>query len=189
MNEIERLKEGNKRYVEKHPKEKNLSLREELKTHQKPFATVITCSDSRVIPEYIFDAEIGELFVIRIAGNVLDDVALASVEYGVEHLHTPLLVVLGHESCGAVTAAFNTYKESKEAEGVMKELMEKIKPAVIKALNEQKGIEEAIEFNVSNVIEDLRTRLPVIKRLEDEKKLKVVGAKYFFDGHVEFYEG
>ena len=188
MNEIERLKEGNKRYVEKKLREKDLELREKLRSGQKPFATIITCSDSRVIPEYIFDAQIGELFVIRVAGNVIDDVALASIEYGVEHLHTPLLVVLGHESCGAVTAAFNIYKEKKEVEGVMKELMEKIKPSVLFAMDKNEGVEEAVIYNMKNVVDDILSKSPIVKNLKEKGELKVVPAKYFFDGTVKFYE-
>ena len=188
MEELDRLIEGNKRYVEKKPTQKDFEKREELRQAQHPFATIITCSDSRVVPEYIFDAEIGDLFIIRVAGNVVDDVALASIEYGIEHLKTPLFVVLGHESCGAVTAAYKSYKERKEMQGVMKELMEKIKPAVFMAIKEQKDIEEAIEMNVENTINEIRAKLPVVKKLEQEGKLKVVGAKYFFDGNVKFYK-
>ena len=183
---LQRLIEGNKRYVENKGKQKDYMKREELRKAQHPFATIVSCSDSRVVPEYIFDAEIGELFIIRVAGNVVDDIALASIEYGIEHLGTPLLVVLGHESCGAVTSAYNAYKNKEALEGVMKELLEKIKPSVLNALRENKSIEDAISFNVKNTIDEIRIRLPVVKELEEQGKLKVVPAKYYFDGKVEF---
>ncbi len=183
---LQRLIEGNKRYVENKGKQKDYMKREELRKAQHPFATIVSCSDSRVVPEYIFDAEIGELFIIRVAGNVVDDIALASIEYGIEHLGTPLLVVLGHESCGAVTSAYNAYKNKEALEGVIKELLEKIKPSVLNALRENKSIEDAISFNVKNTIDEIRIRLPVVKELEEQGKLKVVSAKYYFDGKVEF---
>ncbi len=183
---LQRLIEGNKRYVENKGKQKDYMRREELRKAQHPFATIVSCSDSRVVPEYIFDAEIGELFIIRVAGNVVDDIALASIEYGIEHLGTPLLVVLGHESCGAVTSAYNAYKNKEALEGVIKELLEKIKPSVLNALRENKSIEDAISFNVKNTIDEIRIRLPVVKELEEQGKLKVVSAKYYFDGKVEF---
>ncbi len=188
MNEIDRLREGNKRYVEGKLAEKDVGLREKLRAGQKPFVTLITCSDSRVVPEYIFDAQLGELFVIRVAGNVIDDVALASIEYGVEHLQTPLLLVLGHESCGAVTAAYEIYKNNKEVEGVMKELMERIKPSVLTAIKNNEGVEEAVLYNMKNVTDDILSKSPVVRELKEKGKLKIVEAKYFFDGHVEFYE-
>jgi carbonic anhydrase len=106
MDELEKLMEGNKRYVNGNPLEKDLKARREKTLEsQKPFCTIVSCSDSRVVPEFIFDANIGEVFVIRTAGNIVDTITLGSIEYGVEHLGTPLLVVLGHEKCGAVTAA------------------------------------------------------------------------------------
>ncbi|MEM4707791.1 MAG: carbonic anhydrase, partial [Candidatus Anstonellales archaeon] len=99
---IEKLKEGNRRFVSGQRAGYNFAeRRKEVLGGQKPFVTIVTCSDSRVVPEFIFDANIGELFVVRTAGNILDDVSLGSVEYGTGHLKTPLLLILGHEQCGA----------------------------------------------------------------------------------------
>ncbi|KAH3756127.1 carbonic anhydrase [Pelomyxa schiedti] len=103
---LQRLSEGNQRFVAGTPAAKDLvHRRQELASGQHPVAVIVTCSDSRVCPEYIFDQSLGDLFVIRTAGNVVDDVELGSIEYAVEHLHSHLIVVLGHTACGAVTAA------------------------------------------------------------------------------------
>ena len=103
---LQSLKEGNERFVAGAltPKDDYATLREQLSAGQQPFAVVLCCSDSRVAPEIIFDQKLGDLFVIRNAGNVVDKHVLGSIEYAVEHLGTPLVVVMGHSSCGAVTA-------------------------------------------------------------------------------------
>src|SRR5512135_449398 len=103
---LQKLMDGNKRYVEGTPINKDLgdTKRKEILKGQHPFATVITCSDSRVPPEHIFDQGLGDIFVVRVAGNVVDSIALGSIEYGTEHVQTPLLVLLGHSDCGAVKA-------------------------------------------------------------------------------------
>ena len=120
------LMEGNARFVSGDLAPKNFpERRTELVSGQSPFVTVVTCSDSRVPPELIFDQGLGDIFVIRVAGNVMDPVVLGSVEYGVEHLHTPLLVILGHQCCGAVTAA-----TEGGAEGNIESIMTEIEPAV-----------------------------------------------------------
>ena len=103
---LNHLKEGNARFVSGDliPKDDYATLREQLITGQHPFAVVLCCSDSRVAPEIIFDQKLGDLFVIRNAGNIVDEEVLGSIEYAVEHLETPLVVVMGHAACGAVTA-------------------------------------------------------------------------------------
>ena len=105
---LQLLKDGNARFVQDDTEIINVSSvkRTELEEGQSPYAIVISCSDSRVTPSHVFNAGLGELFEIRVAGNILDDYAMGSVEYGVEHLGCPLLVVMGHEKCGAVTAAY-----------------------------------------------------------------------------------
>jgi carbonic anhydrase len=104
---LERLKDGNKRFAAERPIERNVSAlrRAELARGQHPFAVILTCADSRVAPEIIFDQGLGDLFVLRVAGNIADPGEVGSIEYAVEHLHVPLVVVLGHEKCGAVQAA------------------------------------------------------------------------------------
>src|SRR3989338_7721795 len=100
-----KLREGNSRFVNGKMRGREVQKRrEELVAGQHPYATIVSCSDSRVVPEYIFDADMGEIFIIRTAGNIVGRVSLGSVEYGCAHLHTPILVVLGHEGCVAVKA-------------------------------------------------------------------------------------
>ena len=126
---LTKLIDGNKRFVSGELVKKDIgeSRRQELIKGQQLFAMVLSCSDSRVSPEIIFDQGLGDIFVVRVAGNVVEPTSLGSIEYGVEHLHTPLLVILGHESCGAVTAALET--EGKP-EGNIGAILKKIMPAV-----------------------------------------------------------
>jgi carbonic anhydrase len=172
--------EGNKRFVEGAFSKKDLgdAIRKELAKGQHPFAIVVNCSDSRVAPEIIFDQGLGSLFVIRVAGNVVDPVVLGSIEYAAEHLHTPLLVILGHTQCGAVTAAVDT---KGKPEGNIVVIVKKILPAVRRA--EAKGgsreeiIAGAIKENVLLVIDNIK-KSPVLKHLIEKGELKVVGAIY-----------
>ena len=125
---LELLKEGNARFVSGAltPKDDYAELREKLSAGQQPFAVVLCCSDSRVAPEIIFDQKLGDLFVIRNAGNVADEEVLGSIEYAVEHLGTQLVVVLGHSSCGAVT----TTCQGGELPGHILHLAKRIQPAI-----------------------------------------------------------
>src|SRR5262249_21918335 len=104
---LERLKAGNDRFSDDKTGERKIGKdrREELAKGQHPFAVILTCADSRVAPELVFDTGLGDLFVLRVAGNVTDPAVIGSIEYAVEHLHAPLIVVMGHEACGAVKAA------------------------------------------------------------------------------------
>src|SRR5262245_53100584 len=128
---LERLREGNERFVrgERAQWGDVAQRRTEIAKDQHPFATVLACSDSRVAPEAVFDRTLGDLFVVRVAGNVSDDHVLGSIEYGAEHLHVPLLVVLGHERCGAVSAAV----AGGEVPGHVESLVKSIEPAVAEA--------------------------------------------------------
>lgn len=147
------------------------------KNGQKPYAIIITCSDSRVIPELIFSAGIGDLFVIRVAGNVIDSHQLGSVEYAAEHLGTGLIVVLGHDHCGAVDAAMN-----HEPDGYIKYITDEI----IKAIGDEKDELRACCLNVKHSCEIIERSLR-IQRDEEEYGLRVVGAIYHLDsGKVEF---
>lgn len=179
MKTLADLMEGNKRFVEGKPAGKDLrGQRAATSEGQKPFATVVTCSDSRVAPEHIFDVGLGEIFVVRVAGNVLDNCAMGSVEYAIEHLHTPLLVVMGHEKCGAVAAAC----AGGHVGGNIAHLVEKIKPAVKKANGDPV---KAGRENVKEVLGELH-RNPVVQKLEKEGKLKLAGAQYYLkEGRVE----
>ncbi len=182
---LEILQAGNKRYVEghlKHPHETAARLHEVAKG-QKPFAVILGCADSRVPPEIIFDEGLGDLFDIRVAGNIADDAVIGSVEYAVEHLGVTLVVVLGHERCGAVQAAY----EGGEAPGHLGALVERIKPAVEKAKKEPgDGLDNAVRINAKNVAEELKSSTPVLSSAVAAGKLKIVAARYDLDnGKVE----
>lgn len=184
MDELAKLLDGNKRFVEGRPMQKDLAgQRKDTLAGQHPFVTVVSCSDSRVVPEYLFDAGIGELFVVRLAGNVVDSCALGSIEYGVEHLHTPLLVVLGHEKCGAVTAACKMLCEHNHIDSII----EKIKPVVGKTGPDD--VEKTIEQNVLWVRDCIVNSSKPVKEKVAEGKLTVVGLKYSLTtGKVEQVE-
>lgn len=190
------LKQGNERFAA--DKLANINVgnerRKELEKGQEPFAVVVGCSDSRVTPAVLFDQGLGDLFEIRVAGNVVDADAVGSIEYAVEHLHTPLIVVLGHQSCGAVKATVETIETNTEAPGSIGSLVAKIKPAVeiVKETDKQAEgkalVEEAVEVNVKNVTKELE-KSPIIKEKLEKGEVKIVGAKYFLDsGKVDWYQ-
>ncbi|BAF60857.1 carbonic anhydrase [Pelotomaculum thermopropionicum SI] len=184
------LMEGNGRFVEGRlaPKDLGGARREELASKgQKPFAVIVTCSDSRVPPEILFDQALGDLFVIRVAGNVVDQVALGSVEYAVEHLNTPLVVVMGHEKCGAVQAAV----DGGEVPGSIGAIVSKIRPSVQKAAAAGAAggelYEKTADENIKSAIEELK-KSPVIRHFMEEGRLMLIGAKYHLSsGRVVFY--
>lgn len=192
---MKELVDGNKRYVEGHPtlaQRSSAARRAELANGQKPYAIVLSCSDSRVPPEIIFDKGLGELFVVRVAGNVPDPVVIGSIEYAAEHLGAPLVVVLGHERCGAVTASVDA---KGKAPGNIDSLVQAITPAVADAKKtceskEKPGLVEcAMNANVKRSETALTTRSPLLKKLVKEDKLRVVGASYDLDdGKVTFLE-
>src|SRR6185436_20193667 len=154
------LKAGNEHHATKHYQHphQTAARQRELTTTQHPHATILSCADSRVVPEIIFDQGLGDLFDVRVAGNVASDIELASIEYAASHLHTPLLIVMGHQKCGAVTAA----AESGEAEGHLPSLLALIRPAVERA-KAQPGdlIDNAVRLNVENVVQQVRGSAPV----------------------------
>lgn len=161
--------------------------RDELVKGQKPFAIVVSCSDSRVPPELVFDQALGDLFVVRAAGNVVDSIAVGSVEYAIEHLQSPLIVVLGHEKCGAVKAT----TEGGEAPGSIGSIVERIKPSVEKVkangITGDELVEESVNTNVEAVTKELE-KSPIVKHAIKSGKLQVVGAKYHLDGgSVEWF--
>lgn len=171
------LKTGNAHHVQhqyKHPHETPARQRE-LVAGQHPHAEVLSCSDSRVPPEIVFDQGLGDLFVVRVAGNVATDTEIGSLEYGAEHLHTPLLVVLGHESCGAVTAAV----EGGYAKGHIAALVCLIKPAVDSSHGMPGDpVANAVRSNVQMVVKQLRSSTPILSELVAHGKLKIVGGVY-----------
>jgi carbonic anhydrase len=187
---LQRLIEGNQHYVSDQltqPKNVCAPRRTEIAAGQHPSAVVLSCSDSRVPPEYIFDQGLGDLFVVRVAGNVADPVALGSIEYAVEHLHVPLVIVMGHDNCGAVSATLHGGKP----EGNIRSIVAKIAPAVKKAKTSgkkgEKLLDAAVVENVRSVTAGLTRESKIIKHLVDKKQLKIVPAKYnLATGMVEF---
>ena len=175
-----RLIEGNRRYLDAEAGSADISpaLRRYTAEHgQNPYAIVITCSDSRVIPESIFSAGIGELFVIRVAGNVLDDHQLGSIEYAADHLDTKLILLLGHTGCGAVGAAI---------EGHTGGFIESILKDIQLAIGDEKDDFKASCLNVKHGVETIRHELE-IHPVHDPGGLEVAGAIYHIeDGRVEF---
>jgi len=174
------LRAGNQHHVKvqyTHPHETG-ARRHELARGQHPHAVILTCADSRVPPEIVFDQGLGDLFTIRVAGNVAPDAEVASIEYAVEHLHTPLVVVMGHQSCGAVAAAI----EGGEAPGHLPALVNAIRPAVEKARALPGNLSDnAIRLNVEMVVEQLRASHPVLAEAVAAQKLRIVGAVYSLD--------
>jgi carbonic anhydrase len=180
---VKMLMDGNRRFVTEQyaPHALGQARRTELAKGQHPFAVVISCSDSRVPPELIFDQGLGELFVIRVAGNVLDAIELGSVEYAVEHLGAKLIIVLGHENCGAVRATV----DGGEAPPNVQAIIDKIKPAVAsaKANHPENIVAAAEDANISNMVDYLK-KDPLLAQGKD---LKILGAKYYLDaGKVEW---
>ena len=183
---LQKLTDGNKRYMTGeflHPNQ-SAQRRTEVAKSQHPFTIILSCSDSRVPPEVIFDQGLGDLFIIRVAGNVVNDEVLGSIEYAAEHLGAHLVVVLGHQRCGAVDAAI----KDGEVPGHIKSLVDAIMPAVEKAKGEPGNLlENAINENVAMVVEKLKTSEPILEHLVHDGDLKIIGAVYNLDdGKVAF---
>jgi len=182
------LKAGNQHHVAhlyKHPHE-SAARQRELVQGQQPHAVILTCADSRVAPEIVFDQGLGDLFTIRVAGNIAADAEVASIEYAAEHLHTPLVVVMGHQSCGAVAAAV----AGGEAPGHLPTLIDAIRPAVDKARGLPGDLAaNAMRINVEMVVARLRSSQPLLAGLVASGKLRIVGAVYSLEnGKVTWLE-
>lgn len=184
---LAKLLEGNARYVESRASrpDQTAERRTEVANGQHPFALVLGCADSRVPPEIVFDQGLGDLFVIRVAGNVLDDQVLASIEYGVHHLHIPLVIVLGHERCGAVAATVDAEKSGSTPGGHIGGLVEAIRPAVKEVAGEADPVDAGVRSNVRHVVDELLEE-EVIRELVEKHGLRVVGGRYDLDtGRVD----
>lgn len=189
---LAKLKEGNARYVAGSPQHPHSSaewIEETGRYGQAPFVTVLSCSDSRVPVEQIFDQGVGDVFVVRVAGNVSGVHEAGSIEYGVHHLHTPLLIVLGHSHCGAVTAVV----QGAEVHDNIPALVSGIKPAVEKARKEhpdltgEKLIPAAITANIWQSVSDLLRVSPATRESVASGKTRVIGAMYDLEsGKVEW---
>ncbi len=185
---LDRLMQGNSRYVDGVSKRHDFRHeREALSKGQNPFAAVLSCADSRIAPEYCFDAARGDIFVCRVAGNFASDEIIASLEYAVQVLNTPLVMVLGHEACGAVDATIKSVKDGSTLPGHLPALVAAIKPAV-DAVRGQSGdmLANAIRRNVTLNVEKLKTAGPILSAFANDKKIRVVGGVYELkSGHVE----
>jgi carbonic anhydrase len=180
------LKAGNEHHATKHYQHphQTAARQRELTTTQHPHATILSCADSRVAPEIVFDQGLGDLFDVRVAGNIAGDAEIASIEYAADHLGVPVLVVLGHQRCGAVTAA----TEPGEAPGHLPVLIAAIRPAVEQARGMPgDAIDNAVRINVENVVRQLTGSQPVLAGLTAAGRLQVVGAVYSLDtGKIEW---
>jgi carbonic anhydrase len=177
---LARLMAGNERYVHNRQQRPNQSLarRRELTTGQRPFAVILGCSDSRVPPELVFDQGLGDLFVTRVAGNIAADTQLGSIEYAVAHLHTRLIVVLGHEKCGAVAAAVQGVMPL----GNLRAVLLAIQPSV-EATRSLAGdkVHNCVLANAQRVARQIRESDPVLRKLTQKEGVKVVAADYALD--------
>lgn len=195
---LQKLMDGNKRYIENQmtgTKLCDLSTRTSLAKSQKPYAIILTCSDSRVPPEILFDKGLGEIFVVRVAGNVPDPVVLGSIEYAAEHLGSPLVMVLGHERCGAVKATVDSKGKSTGSvniDAIVKTIAPNVKNAAkdcdackgeAKCADSNKDafVECVIDANAKTVAANLTKKSKILKHLVAEKKVKIVAAKYDLD--------
>jgi len=184
---LSRLLSGDKRFVAGNSKEPHgaalIERRHALAKDQKPFAVIVSCSDSRVPPELVFDASLGDIFVIRTAGEVVDELGIGSIEYAIEHLGTRLIVVLGHQRCGAVSAAVSGGTDTGDIPNVLK--------AILPAVEETKGqsgehIDNAVRANARDIAKRLQTTGPIITPRVQSGDVKVVAAYYSLDtGQVE----
>jgi carbonic anhydrase len=186
---LQRLTEGNQRYINHQSIYPNQTeaRRAELANAQQPFAIILGCVDSRVAPEFIFDCGLGDLFVIRTAGQVIDTAVMGSAEFGAAQLGIPLILVLGHDRCGAVIATIEALTKPTQAPGSIHALLEAIRPAV-ESVHHQPGdlVDNAIRANVELGVSRLKAS-PILAGLLAEGKLKIVGGRYDLDtGVVEF---
>ena len=190
---LEALKAGNQRFMSGHPVHPHETLKRlrDLKKGQDPHTVVVSCSDSRVPPELIFDQGLGDIFSVRTAGNVIGDYELGSIEYAVEHLGCKLVVVLGHEECGALKAYLGhrdgeissdhimsivTYIENEEEEQALE-------------MSENMSLDSAVQANIKHGVKLLQSSEPILRHLAEKGEVKIVGALYNLDnGEVTFME-
>jgi carbonic anhydrase len=184
---LQKLKAGNARFVEDKPAPRDVGpkKRAQLVQGQRPFAIVLTCADSRVTPELIFDQGLGDLFVLRVAGNVSDPDIVGSMEYAVEHLHCPLVVVLGHESCGAVQAAV----EGEEVHGNLAALIGQVHPGTKLPEDKKAALAAGVKNNVLFQAGELTHKSPVLKELAGSGRIRIVAGVYSLKtGEVDWLE-
>ncbi|MDA8869481.1 carbonic anhydrase [Methylophilaceae bacterium] len=186
------LVQGNKRFIENKQQDKNFSeMREALENIQQPFAAILGCSDSRVAPELIFDQTLGDIFSVRLAGNVACRKAIGSLEYSCKYLGSKIIVVMGHSNCGAVKAACDNFEE-----GNITEIIKLLRPAVseeITTLDLERNsknsqfVANVCFLNVKKQIQNIINQSDILRDLLDKKQIGIIGAVYnFASGQVEF---
>ncbi|HXU29354.1 MAG TPA: carbonic anhydrase [Thermoanaerobaculia bacterium] len=197
---LERLREGNRRFesdIRSHEALPSRSRREELATGQEPFAIILGCSDSRVPAEIVFDQGLGDLFVIRVAGNIVSPSQVGSVEFAAARFGTRLVVVLGHSSCGAILATLEEIGRSSEAQSRgLHSIVSRIRPAVEELLatdlanDPAELVRQAVRANIRASAEHLRKGSEILVQLIQNEGLLVVGAEYSLEtGVVDFFDG
>jgi carbonic anhydrase len=178
---LNRLLEGNARYVANAPNERDFSAGRAARAQvQHPVAAVLSCSDSRVAPELVFDQSAGDIFVVRLAGNFANDDGIASLEYAVQFLNVPLIVVLGHTNCGAVEAAIKVWQNNAALPGKLPQLIAAIRPAiaVAQASGQDNLLEKAIAENVRQTMRRLNNSVPVLSTAASKGAIKIAGGVY-----------
>jgi len=194
---LSRLKEGNRRYVSgvREPAA-NQAQRDALATSQEPFAIILGCSDSRVPAEMVFNSGLGDLFVIRVAGNVVAPSQVGSVEFAAARFGTRLVVVLGHSNCGAIDATLEELQRPSEAQSRnLRSIVDRIRPAVVALLatdlrhDHEALVRHAVRANVMLAVDHLRHGSDILEQLIQKDGLQVVGAEYSIEtGKVEFFD-
>ncbi|MDJ0354758.1 carbonic anhydrase [Paenarthrobacter sp. PH39-S1] len=176
-----KLSEGNQRFVDgssSHPNQ-DASHRATLVNSQNPFAVIFGCSDSRLAAEIIFDLGLGDAFVVRTAGHVIDNTVLGSLEYSIAYLHVPLIVILGHDSCGAVTATKGAVETGDMPVGFIRDLVERITPSVLTSLRRDKhDVNDMVVEHVKQTAQRLVENSPIIASAVAEQRTAVVGLAY-----------
>ena len=178
---LDRLMQGNARYVANQTKNKDFAAgRVSRAAGQYPIAIIVSCADARVTPEYLFDQPPGELFVVRVAGNFVSQSLLASIEYGVAVLGAPLIMVLGHSACGAVSAAVQSMDAKGRLPGHIQELVNAVKPAAVRVRNGDPAsyLERAIKENARMQVEGLKSRPSLVQQMAQDKKIGLRSAVY-----------
>ncbi len=203
---LQKLMDGNKHFVKNTLTNATMSdaaTRASLANSQRPYAIILSCSDSRVPPEIIFDKGLGEIFVIRVAGNIPDPIVLGSIEYAAEHLGSTLIMVLGHERCGAVTATVDAKGQSTGSRNI-DAIVKEIEPNIDLAANDCEACKDetdcaatkkselvncVVDTNAKKVAANLMKNSEILKHLAEEEKIKIVAAKYDLDdGTVTLFE-
>lgn len=196
---LERLREGNARFVSSERNHDALTSerrRRKVATGQEPFAVILGCSDSRVPAEIIFDQGLGDLFVIRVAGNIVAPSQIGSVEFAVDRFQTRLVVVLGHSNCGAITATVEELSRKREERSRnLRSIVDRIRPSVAallsmdKKLSHEELIHQAVRTNIRMSANQLRHSSEILEQLVQNDGLLVVGAEYSLEtGLVEFFD-